>query len=149
MKLPHGARQYIRRIVEPQRTIRMLRVTDAMAVIVILGVVGALVGPQLSTASQDPRRMALQQDLDYLRRQIALYRVQHHGAAPDADRFVKQLTEFTDEKGNVSARRSERFRYGPYVTEMPVHPRTGLAPVSAGWVYDPDTGELMPDPDGP
>ncbi|QNN24595.1 hypothetical protein HED60_20745 [Planctomycetales bacterium ZRK34] len=142
---------------------RVIRLTDVLATIVVLAVVCTLVGPQFSTASQNPGDAAVAQDLTFLRQQIALYRLQHRDLLPghirganrtaDADLVVKQMTQFTDEKGNVSAVRSDRFRYGPYLTGFPMHAQTGISVLrlvgseaAAGWVYDAKSGELTAGP---
>lgn len=106
----------------------------------------------------------LRSDLQTIRSQIELYKVQHldalPGVTPDGkfnDRlFIKQLTQFTDQTGEVGdgETRTEPFPFGPYILAIPTNPfapfevegkvLAGQGPPprddSSGWWLDLKTG---------
>ena len=148
---------------------------EILIVIIILGIVAAIVFPELSSASRQAREGVLKDDCRFMREQIMRYRIQHDDVPPgyppnnpagvptEAD-FIAQMTRYTDFRGNTSATYSEVFRYGPYLTRIPDNPLTGKAginmvvngaavpaPDSAqpyGWSYKPETMEFVPNSPG-
>ena len=55
---------------------------EIMVVIVILGVLGAVVLPRFSDASNTTRENTLKDDLRYARTQIIVFKAQHNDTAP-------------------------------------------------------------------
>src|SRR5690348_4781307 len=55
---------------------------EVLIVVVILGILAATVLPQFTNSSADAKESSLKQDLQTLRSQIALYRVDHTGLYP-------------------------------------------------------------------
>jgi len=134
---------------------------EIMIVVIILGILAAIVIPQVSSASVEARENMLRENLRILRVQIACYMVQHHDTAPGypggdtsqaptTDDFVAQLTRFTDAWGNTSDVRTAEFCYGPYLREIPENPVSQTSDIvilgedealpagnRSGWLYPP------------
>ena len=123
-----------------------------------------------STAEQAPdrarevREAALFSDLQTLRSQIELYKVQHLDEYPglrngqfDGDLFVDQFLRQTNTEGNVQgAAEGGDFPYGPYLQRMPSNPFVpedvatevlgGPGPCpgdgTSGWWFNTTTGQF-------
>lgn len=101
-------------------------IIELLIVVTMLAIIAMLVMPHLLDASQDARDSALASDLQMLRRQIELYRIQHEGRGPhldengtfDGDGFTDRLTERTTVTGKLDA----SGEFGPYVSEWPGNP---------------------------
>lgn len=126
---------------------------EILIVVIILGILAAIVIPQFTNASQDARRSSLSSQLQTLRSQIELYKLQHKdllpnivggtdGATPDYTNW-DILTKKTDVDGVVDA----AGEFGPYMQAPPKNPLNGLAAVvnadgtaaagsACGFVYD-------------
>lgn len=126
---------------------------EILIVVIILGILAAIVIPQFTNASQDARRSSLTSQLQTLRSQIELYKLQHQddlpnivggtdGATPDYSNW-DVLTQKTDVDGTVSATGA----FGPYMQAPPKNPLNGFAKVvnadgsaaaasDCGFVYD-------------
>src|SRR5580765_3893635 len=85
---------------------------EILVVVVILGVLGAIVLPKFSDASNITRENTLKDDLRYARTQIIVFKAQHGNtapgypagktsASPTEQDFLLQMTSFTDEFCNV------------------------------------------------
>ncbi len=131
---------------------------EILIVVIILGILAAIVIPQFTEASSDARESALSSDLQTVRSQLELYKVQHLDNYPsdggaDSDTFVDRLTSKTDQSGTVDASGS----YGPYLQSFPTNPFNDLATVQIeagtaglgdgthGWHFDTSTGRFAPD----
>ena len=148
---------------------------EILIVVVILGILAAIVVPELSSASRQAREGVLKDDLRFMREQIMRYRIQHDdvtpgypggsmAAVPTEATFVAQMTRYTDLRGGVAGAYTEVFRYGPYLTRIPDNPLTGVATVLVvpngaaipapdstqpyGWMYKPETMEFRPNSPG-
>jgi general secretion pathway protein G len=128
---------------------------EILIVVIILGILAAIVIPQFTEASNDARESALASDLQTLRSQIELYKIQHLDAYPgeqadgsiDATEFVTDLTTQTDQNGDAGG------NLGPYLQSFPGNPFQGddntvrlgeSASGDAGWFFDPNTGKISP-----
>lgn len=114
---------------------------ELLIVIVLLGILIAIVVPQLAQDTNDARLASLDANLVQLRAAIERYYQEHHEAYPgttDAvsgrkpasdptSAFVQQLTRYTDANGVVSSARTDVFRFGPYLrsSALPPNPYTG------------------------
>ena len=144
-----------------------------MIVVVILGILAAIVVPQMSGASESARENTLKDITRYLRSAVVTYRAQHldvppgypagsTSATPTSAAFIDQMTLYTDEYGNTNAAFTSVYKYGPYLSKMPANPMSNLATVTTvgsggsipaadnttGWFYKPDTQEVMPNTTG-
>ncbi|MFO0973500.1 MAG: prepilin-type N-terminal cleavage/methylation domain-containing protein [Phycisphaerae bacterium] len=118
---------------------------ELLIVVIILGILAAIVVPQFSDASTDTQVSSLRTNLQTIRGQIELYRLQHSGAFPtSAALFSDQMIKKTDLDGTVNAAAG---KYGPYLQAIPANPFNNSAEVTnsaadatKGWFYDKDTG---------
>ena len=145
---------------------------EILIVVVILGILGAIVLPRFSNASQLARTNTLKDDLRYLRTQLVVFKAQHRDVAPGyangnvntsptEKAFTQQMTGTTNEFCAVGSA-SSQYRFGPYLTRMPPNPINNLTTVkmvangqpmptpdgSTGWIYKPSTVEIIPNLSG-
>ncbi|CAN5695874.1 hypothetical protein BH09PLA1_BH09PLA1_30750 [soil metagenome] len=149
---------------------------EILIVVVILGILAVIVIPQFSNASFQARENTLKDDLRFLRLQVQVFAAQHRDtppgypggnelAAPTENDFVTQMTRFSSEACVTSSTNSPVYKYGPYLSRMPVNPmndqsavllvnngaampNSGALPVMNGaapygWIYKPQTQEFM------
>ena len=134
---------------------RGFTLVEILIVVVILGILAAIVIPQFTQASTEAKTNSLASDLQTLRSQIELYKVQHNDAAPALATFEDQMTLTTDAGGVVNTSATPKVRagvynFGPYLERVPANPFNGLNTLGAagtvdnsvGWGYDPTTGEI-------
>ncbi len=135
---------------------------EILIVVIILGILAAIVIPQFTEASNDARESALSSDLQTVRSQIELYKVQHnmypgYTRAADgtetysADNFITQLINKTDVDGGVMGDGDDAadFPYGPYLQKFPANPfvsgsSTATTLAGKGWTFDEDSGKFAP-----
>jgi len=115
---------------------------EILIVVVILGILAAIVIPQFTDASTQAKTSSLCSNLQSIRSQIELYKIQHNDDPPDLADFEAQMTGTTDIDGLTSG-----SDYGPYLQEIPVEPFTnsneiGGAGATEGWIYIESTGEF-------
>jgi len=93
---------------------------EILIVVVILGILAAIVIPQFTEASTEAKTSSLCTDLQTMRSQIELYKIQHNDALPaatgdtEAD-FARRMTTQTDITGAVGS------DYGPYIQKIPTN----------------------------
>lgn len=110
---------------------------EILIVVVILGILAAIVIPQFSNASQEASVNRIRADLQTMRSQIELYKIQHLGNPPAEGTFLAQMTAQTDVSGAAGT------DFGPYLQSIPVNAFTNSADIanadpadgSIGWVY--------------
>ncbi len=103
---------------------------EMLIVIILLGILAAIIIPQVTVTTDDAKLNALKTDLTSMRNAIELYYVQHDntypgqkdiaGAAPAnaaaaATAFVQQLTRYTAVTGVVANVKDATHKYGPYL----------------------------------
>jgi len=116
---------------------------EILIVVVILGILAAIVIPQFSQASTEAKLNSLMSNLQSMRSQIELYKVQHNDNPPGQTTFADQMTGKTDMNGTVST----DGEFGPYLQRIPNNPFTGTNTVGifgsgADWEYDEETGQI-------
>jgi general secretion pathway protein G len=135
---------------------RGFTLVEILIVVVILGILAAIVVPQFTQASTEAKRNSLSSNLQSLRSQIELYKVQHNDNDPNLDDFAAQMMYTTDISGNVngtSKARTGDYQYGPYLERVPPNPFSdtstaqdivdwGTAAGTGGWEYNQTTGEI-------
>jgi len=133
---------------------------EILIVVVILGILAAVVIPQFTEASGEAKLSSLATDLQMMRSQIELYKVQHNDNLPGVANgthtgtagFKDALIGQTDIFGAVGT------DYGPYMQKIPTNQfvdsdvvtvgnTNGAAPAvdvtgNQGWFFDQDTGKL-------
>ena len=119
---------------------------EILIVVIILGILAAIVIPQFTNASNDARSSNLRSQLQTLRSQIELYKLQHLDQPPTSEAtFWTQMTTKTDNLGAASAAATA---VGPYMQQPAVNPLNNSSTVATaaaagvGWVYTPATGQI-------
>jgi general secretion pathway protein G len=129
---------------------RGFTLVEILIVVVILGILAAIVIPQFTQASTEAKTNSLCSNLQTLRSQIELYKVQHNDNAPDLLTFAAQMTQTSDINGTPSGTkvRDAVNCYGPYLERVPENPFNNSDTLAAtngdgvGWVYTEATGEI-------
>ncbi|MHC4982563.1 MAG: prepilin-type N-terminal cleavage/methylation domain-containing protein [Planctomycetota bacterium] len=137
---------------------------EILIVVIILGILAAIVIPQFTEASNDARESALASDLQTMRSQLELYKVQHLENYPGTDPvtggfsatlFLSQLTSRTNAQGETGTD-AATYPFGPYLQKFPSNPfasanvdniegaATQTADGDPGWFFDTDTGAVAP-----
>jgi len=128
---------------------------EILIVVVILGILAAIVIPQFSDASTEAKTSSLCSDLQTMRSQIELYKIQHNDQLPGAGAatFVQAMTGQTDVAGAVGT------DYGPYLQKIPTNQfndldtieeeagSVGLGGGNAGWHFNTVSGAWHADTD--
>ena len=123
---------------------------EILIVVVILGILAAIVIPQFTEASTEAKLSSLCTDLQTLRSQIELYKIQHNDVPPTFAGFVAQMTAQTDITGAAGT------DYGPYVQKIATNQFNNDDTLNAsgtigdnggGWEYDATTGQINADDD--
>lgn len=130
---------------------------EILIVVIILGILAAIVIPQFTNASQDARESSVVSQLQTLRSQVELYKLQHHEQYPTDDGTATGdwdwtlLTGKTDEFGVAGG------TLGPYLQQTPANPlntNSGMASVATdadaadgaadgiGFVFSQETGKI-------
>ena len=133
---------------------------EILIVVVILGILAAIVIPQFTEASTEAKTSSLCTDLQTIRSQIELYKIQHNDAKPDMEVAAaggdNDLTQPTDIDGTVVVVGAPNS-YGPYIQKVPTNQFNDLDTIrveagvstaganSAGWVFNTDTGAFHAD----
>jgi prepilin-type N-terminal cleavage/methylation domain-containing protein len=129
---------------------------ELVVLVVIIAIVAAIAIPKMSSGSGDAADSdsAVAHDLATMRAAIDLYQTEHRGRYPSgtsATKFLNQLMQHTDSKGNAQDARDSRHAYGPYLKSIPALPvgtNKGLSTVTVtgpagtgafGWYFDGTT----------
>jgi general secretion pathway protein G len=131
---------------------RGFTLVEILIVVVILGILAAIVIPQFTQASTEAKLNSLCSDLQTLRSQIELYKVQHNDTPPTLANFEDQMIYCTTIAGvdNDVKTRDATHEFGPYLERLPENPFTnsdtvvawGSSAVTDGWEYNAATGEI-------
>ena len=132
---------------------------EILIVVVILGILAAIVIPQFSEASTQAKESSMISDLQTVRSQIELYKIQHNDDLPGTVTgvaFEAAMTSWTDVDGAAQTAPGVGV-YGPYLQQLPTNPWNDLATVRAvttdpsaganthGWWFNTVTGNFRAD----
>ena len=136
---------------------------EILIVVVILGILAAIVIPQFTEASTEAKNSSLCTDLQTMRSQIELYKIQHNDDLPSMDMVafganqVNGLTGVTLIDGTQVAAGTANS-YGPYVQKIPTNQFNDLDTIreeavatstaganTDGWVFNTTTGAFQAD----
>jgi len=149
------------------RAKRGFTLVEILIVVVILGILAAIVIPQFTEASTEAKLSSLCSDLQTVRSQIELYKVQHNDAFPGVSNvaaggthtggagFLLAMTGGTNIDGEVDA--VLPYDYGPYLQAIPKNPFNDRTTVELGagapgggdnaWYFNTGTGDFRADDD--
>ena len=126
---------------------------EILIVVVILGILAAIVIPQFSSASEEAKLSNLVSDLQTVRSQIQLYKLQHKAQLPGTQglEFKVAMTKYTNSDGALVTIQAPADKvYGPYIMRIPTNlfddsneVHTGVGPntsYDSGWYYDQMSG---------
>jgi general secretion pathway protein G len=138
---------------------RGFTLVEILIVVVILGILAAIVIPQFTEASTEAKLSSLCSDLQTVRSQIELYKVQHNDELPGAGTatFTEAMIGYTDIDGVVWVDgTSTGTKYGVYLQQIPTNPFNQLATINengtigddgSGWEFNTTTGDFRADDD--
>ena len=119
---------------------------EILIVVVILGILAAVVIPQFTDASTEAKTSSVKTDLQTVRAQIELYKIQHNDQLPTAGglTFAAAMTGQTNIGGTAGT------DYGPYLQKIPTNGFNNLDTITAGtgtpggggsgWYFNTSTG---------
>jgi general secretion pathway protein G len=128
---------------------------EILIVVVILGILAAIVIPQFSNASEEAKLSSLVSDLQTIRSQVQLYKIQHNGTCPgtvSGVTFTQAMTGYTLVGGTLATTQAPGTGvYGPYLQKVPTNPfnddsdvtaatGTPAGDSSSGWYFNTTTG---------
>ena len=117
---------------------------EMIIVVIIMGILAAVIIPQIAVTTGDAQLSTLQTDLSAMRNAVEIYYAQHNATYPgarditggvpaddaaSATAFVQQLTRYTNANGVVSDDVDRtNFPFGPYVKggALPENPYNSL-----------------------
>ena len=134
---------------------------EILIVVIILGILAAIVIPQFTEASNDARESALASDLQTIRSQVELYKIQHLDRLPgddNADGVIVEAEFVTDLTGQTAQSGGAGTDFGPYLQSFPTNPfvsgaaasqitgAAGACPAdnATGWYLNETTGKVSP-----
>lgn len=144
---------------------------EVITVVFILAVLASVVVPQFSYSTVDAEDAVLMRNLQYVRRQIELFRAQHLGRPPGfgGTHAWLHMLLYTNSNGDVALTKSASYPLGPYLTNSALtNPANGGMAIKTsadpssetpnealtdggavvGWFYDPTTGRVAPNSEG-
>jgi general secretion pathway protein G len=115
-----------------RRNSKGFTLVEILIVVIILGILAAIVIPQFTNASTDARKNSLTSQLQTIRSQMELYKLQHNDKLPafagaTADLQWEQMTGQTDVNGGTTTK-----DFGPYLQQTPANPLNSNSKVVAG-----------------
>jgi len=125
-------------------------------VVVIIGIIGAIAIPRMSSSAENAAVNAVIADRATLQRAVDLYEIEHEGVmlhtgAATIKVFYFRLLKKSDLDGTVNA----SGIYGPYINSIPTNLHNGIPTIridgaaaganTHGWRYDTVSGLIEPD----
>lgn len=124
---------------------------EVLLVVVIMAILASIIIPRFVESTDEAKISVAVSNLNEMRKQIELFKVQHGGRPPAAG--LLELTQSTTYRGQT---------YSPYLTVLPENTLSGSSAVKApggvtivvgdvtpspggGWIYSASTGEIRVD----
>ena len=105
---------------------------EILIVVIILGILAAIVIPQFTSASDDARKNSLTSQVQTLRSQIELYKLQHttdgselFATGTNATTTWQELTGVTGKASGTSVVAATDTKCGPYLQTVPTNGMNG------------------------
>lgn len=147
---------------------------EFLVAVILLTILAVLIVPKFAQAAGNRQQLHLRNSLKELRTQIYVYRAEHNSIPPGYpkgdtsrlptyDAFLAQMTQPSNAAGESSPVKTSQFKFGPYLTTIPVNPINGSAKVrlvtstdtfpnrpmgDEGWVYQPSTATIAANVEG-
>jgi prepilin-type N-terminal cleavage/methylation domain-containing protein len=133
---------------------------ELVIVIVVIGVIGAVAVPRMSSGAEHARAKQLNADTRSLQVAVDLYTQEHVGKSPaedphgNIDRSTENFLERLLSPTQIDGRPDERGHFGRYLTKTPTNPFTtcpeirievGGVPGDCAFHFDPSSGTIRPD----
>jgi len=130
----------------------------------IIGMISSMAIPRISRGAVGGKQASLAGNINIIRKAILFYSIEHANALPGATgpQVAAQLTQYSNLAGQTSPTGGPAAPFGPYLVAIPPapvgfhpdcvdimidsvnSPPQGDSGVTAGWVYNPVTGEFYP-----
>jgi general secretion pathway protein G len=147
---------------------RGFTLVEILIVVLILGILAAIVIPQFAESSESARVSSLMTNLQAIRGQVLLYKVQHMEQFPGkaggetamdgtTSVFAQQVCQYSNNTGATSTQPDATHPFGPYLQSVPTDPFSGLNSITVvddaatvfsapaadgGWWFNRQTGEI-------
>ncbi len=110
---------------------------EMLIVVIVLGILAAIIIPQIAVSTDDAKLNTLQTNLNGVRNAVELYYFEHNSTYPGAvpttkpadvtdtkTAFIAQLARYTDASGNIANAKDATYKYGPYIKngKLPTNP---------------------------
>ena len=143
---------------------RAYSLIELVVVVMIIGMLASMAIPRMSRGAVAAAGSSLLGDLTIVRTAVLRYAIEHRNSFPgvDAAKVGAQLTQYSNLGGTTSPTQTTSAIYGPYLLSIPRcpvgynpdsneilidesnSPPKASAASTAGWVYNPHTGEFYP-----
>lgn len=143
---------------------RAFSLIELAIVVAIIGMLASMVISRTAGRTSEASIAATDANNALLVEAITRYYAEHQGLFPTGTgtNVARRLMAYTDKSGNLSASRTAPYMFGPYIVAIPplsVGPKAGNAKIGidnansppesnagldAGWVYNQNTGEIVP-----
>ena len=130
------------------RRAKAFTLVEILIVVIILGILAAIVIPQFANASSDARISALTTQMQTLRGQVEMYKMQHNDRWPTSDGLVTSAWDWTKLTTATTKTGAAGGTLGPYLVQIPrnnLNNNSTLASAPAagvGFVFDSTTALL-------
>ena len=132
-----------------KRSQKGFTLVEILIVVIILGILAAIVIPQFTSASDDARKNSLTSQVQTLRSQVELYKLQHTTDASElftgtgSAQWTNLLSATGAASGTTTIAASDR-KCGPYLQTIPANNITNLSTVTVNTTVNETTTGITP-----